>query len=199
MPGQVLNRRETHKRRTRAALESAALELFARLGYEQTTVEEISERAGVSVRTFFRYFSSKRHVLFGDAAYQSISRLGTLLDARPAGEDPLQSVRAVLDATDMTDPAELEQIRVRLQLMRDQPSLVGTYLLISDELRRQIAGFVARRSGRSPTHPYPLTVATVASCAWDVALLAWISGEVADLAGTRRSVFEQMCKGVMKP
>lgn len=199
MPGHVLNRRETRKRQTRAALEDAALELFAREGYERATVEEIAERAGVSVRTFFRYFSSKRHVLFGDVAYQRIWLLGELLAKRPRDEDPLQSVRAVLDATDITDPAELEQIRARMHLMIEQPSLVSTYLVINDELRRQIAAFVAQRAGLPATHPYSLTVASAASSAWDVALLAWTGGQVSDLANARRSVFEQMSKGVMKP
>src|SRR5690349_5284114 len=120
----VLNRREEHKRVTRAALEEAALALFARDGYEQTTVEGIAAEAGVSVRTFFRYFSGKRHVLFGDVAFDRVTRLRRLLASRPVEEDPLESVRVVLDASDFTDPMELEQIRLRMRLMLDQPSLV---------------------------------------------------------------------------
>ena len=43
---------------------SAAIELFDEQGYEATTVAEIAERAGLTKRTFFRYFSDKREVLF---------------------------------------------------------------------------------------------------------------------------------------
>jgi len=194
--GRVLNRREEHKRVTRAALEEAALALFARDGYEQTTVEGIAAEAGVSVRTFFRYFSGKRHVLFGDVAFERITRLRRLLSARPSHEDPLESVRAVLDASDFTDPGELEQIRLRMRLMFDQPSLVPMYLTTIQELRQEVALFVAARRGVSPTHPYPLLVSAAASAAWDVALHAWATGHPGDLADLRRSVFDQLAKGI---
>src|SRR5262245_42830841 len=61
---QTPSRREKHKSRTRQALREAALELFAAQGFDTTTTEEIAERAGVSVRTFFRYFPTKELVLF---------------------------------------------------------------------------------------------------------------------------------------
>jgi len=194
--GRVLNRREEHKRVTRAALEQAALALFARDGFEETTVEEIAAEAGVSVRTFFRYFSSKRHVLFGDVAFERITRLRRLLAARPPGEDPLESVRAVLDASDFTDAQELEQIRVRMRLMLDQASLVPIYLATIQELRQEVAAFVAERRGLSPTHPYPLLVSAAASTAWDVALHAWATGHPGSLANLRRSVFDQLAVGI---
>jgi AcrR family transcriptional regulator len=50
---------------SRGRLEQAALALFAELGYEETTVAAIAERAGVTERTFFRHFADKREVLFG--------------------------------------------------------------------------------------------------------------------------------------
>jgi AcrR family transcriptional regulator len=48
----------------RGRLESAAMELFVERGYAHTTVGDIAERAGLTERTFFRYFSDKREVLF---------------------------------------------------------------------------------------------------------------------------------------
>src|SRR6202021_4265547 len=51
----------------RGRLEQAALDLYVERGVEQTTVEEIAERAGLTERTFFRHFADKREVLFGGA------------------------------------------------------------------------------------------------------------------------------------
>jgi AcrR family transcriptional regulator len=196
--GQVINRREQHKQHTRAALEDAAMALFAQQGYEGTTVEQIAARAGVAVRTFFRYFASKQHVLFGDVAYGRVIALGQALDARPATESPVESVKAVLNASDITDPAELAQIRARIQLMVEQPALVATYLLINRELQERVAAFVAQRSGLAPTHPYPLAISAAAASAWDIALTAWVAGEVTDLAGARRELFDQLSGGIRK-
>ena len=53
---------------SRGRLEQAALELYGERGFEQTTVAEIAERAGLTERTFFRHFADKREVLFGGAA-----------------------------------------------------------------------------------------------------------------------------------
>ena len=49
----------------RERLETAALNLFAENGYEETTVAQIADRAGLNRATFFRHFADKREVLFG--------------------------------------------------------------------------------------------------------------------------------------
>jgi AcrR family transcriptional regulator len=49
----------------RERLETAALDLFVENGYEETTVAQIADRAGLNRATFFRHFADKREVLFG--------------------------------------------------------------------------------------------------------------------------------------
>jgi AcrR family transcriptional regulator len=61
-----VGRRESHKQRTRAALLRAAEQLFAEQGFHGTTVRAIAEAAGVTERTFFRYFTSKADLVADD-------------------------------------------------------------------------------------------------------------------------------------
>ncbi len=51
---------------TRARIEQAALDLFTAQGFEQVTIDEIAEAAGISRRTFFRYVSAKADAVWGD-------------------------------------------------------------------------------------------------------------------------------------
>ncbi|HEU4426143.1 MAG TPA: TetR family transcriptional regulator [Pilimelia sp.] len=196
-----ISRRERKKRETRAALESAALRLFAEKGYEQTTVDEIAEAANVAVRTFFRYFSSKQHVLFGDIAHHHVARMRAAFAARPRDEPAMQGVRAVLDQLEVIDPSELGPILTRMRLMARQPSLRGIYLALNDELRQVIVDFVAQRTGLSPTDdPYPLLVGSAAMSSWDVALTIWTAaGGRGSLGDLRRTAFDTLVAGLAPP
>ena len=66
-------------------------------GFEQTTVAEIAKRAGLTARTFFRYFADKREVLFAGSALLQ-ERLVHALEATPESAAPMQAVSAALDA-----------------------------------------------------------------------------------------------------
>jgi AcrR family transcriptional regulator len=75
----------------------AALDLFAERGYENTTVIEIAERAGLTKSTFFRHFPDKREVLFGGQDTMS-ALLTEAIAAAPAKTPPLEAVAHALDA-----------------------------------------------------------------------------------------------------
>ena len=79
----------------RGRLEQAALELYAERGFEQTTVAEIAERAGLTERTFFRYFADKREVLFAGADTLRDLMVGALAGA-PESAAPIEAVAAAL-------------------------------------------------------------------------------------------------------
>src|SRR6201996_2460443 len=77
-------------------LREAAMDLFAERGYEQTTVAEIAERAGLTERTFFRHFSDKREVLFaggGDLQAFLLAKLPELDGTREPMAVVIESLR----------------------------------------------------------------------------------------------------------
>src|SRR5271166_104383 len=79
----------------RGRLEQAALALYGERGFDQTTVAEIAARAGLTERTFFRYFADKREVLFWGAAALQELLVSTLAEA-PDSVAPLAAVVAAL-------------------------------------------------------------------------------------------------------
>lgn len=87
-----IGRREASKRARREAIERAARELFAAQGFEATTVRQIADAAGVTERTFYRYFDGKEGLIAADAGAW-MDRLHAAIRARPADEPPLESVR----------------------------------------------------------------------------------------------------------
>src|SRR6266508_1859050 len=87
--------RERRKLQTREEIIDAAIDLFERQGYDETTVEDVAAAADVSPRTFFRYFDSKLDVVFaekdhGDGMFEA------MLAERPASEGPLEALHAVM-------------------------------------------------------------------------------------------------------
>jgi AcrR family transcriptional regulator len=85
--------RERKKERVRTTIQQVALRLFQKQGYEQTTVEQIADAAGVSPATVYRYFMAKEDLVVTDD-YDPIV-IASILE-RPAGEPLIDSVRAVM-------------------------------------------------------------------------------------------------------
>ncbi|MBR7827228.1 TetR family transcriptional regulator [Actinospica sp. MGRD01-02] len=77
-------------------LAQAALDLFTERGYENTTVIDIAQRAGLGKTTFFRYFQDKREVLFGRGAVNEL--ITNAIAAAPDDATPLEAVAHALDA-----------------------------------------------------------------------------------------------------
>jgi AcrR family transcriptional regulator len=81
----------------RGRLEQAALGLFTERGFEQTTVAEIAQRAGLTERTFFRHFADKREVLFAGAGALQEFLVQAVAQA-PDTATPLDAITAALQA-----------------------------------------------------------------------------------------------------
>jgi AcrR family transcriptional regulator len=107
----------------RERLVLAALDLFADQGYDNTTVTQIANRAGLTKTTFFRHFSDKREVLFaGEEAHSRLLADGAA--AAPDSAAPLEAVAAALDALTASFTAEQrERAPQLLAVIADNPEL----------------------------------------------------------------------------
>jgi AcrR family transcriptional regulator len=123
----------------------AALELFAERGYENTTVSDIAQRAGLTKSTFFRHFQDKREVLFGDGTMNGV--LAGAIAAAPATATPLEAVAYALDAVarEAFTPARREFVARRRAVIVANPELqerealkgIGLTASMTDALRRR--------------------------------------------------------------
>jgi AcrR family transcriptional regulator len=94
---ETIGRRAANKRATRSAIDQAAKRLFRAQGYEATTVRQIADAAGVTERTFYRYFDGKQGLVAEDVD-RWIETLHDAIRDRPAHEPPAVAVRRALVA-----------------------------------------------------------------------------------------------------
>ncbi|MFI8367564.1 TetR family transcriptional regulator [Streptomyces sp. NPDC085466] len=153
-------------------LTETALQLFAHKGFEAVTVDEIATAAGVSKRTFFRYFASKE-----DVVVQFLAGMGadirTELAARPAGERPsvalLRAVSVPLAACGDESDRTLPVVRLILRT----PALLARFLEHEAGWREELAGELAARLGTDPAELYPALAAGMALTAFETVLCRW--------------------------
>ncbi len=102
------------------------MELFQERGYVETTVEEIAAHAGLTERTFFRYFADKREVLFSGSKELEKSIIDRI-ESAPRDASPLSVVAGALEAAG----AEL-QVRRDFQYVRARYALVSKHTEIQE-------------------------------------------------------------------
>jgi AcrR family transcriptional regulator len=107
----------------RERLERAALELFAEQGFAATTVPQITERAGLTTRTFFRHYADKREVLFaGENELPAMAR--RMIAEAPAAADPLTLIVGALRTVAETRfEGRRADLRQRREIVRSDPGL----------------------------------------------------------------------------
>jgi len=130
-------------------LEEAAMELFTERGFEDTTVADIAERAGLTKRTFFRYFSDKREVLFSGTKVLEETFVKGVLDA-PAKATPLDAVAAGLDASAAVFEEIPDRAGKRQALLRANSELRERELVKLARLAAAVAAALRERGVAEP-------------------------------------------------
>src|SRR3954447_7752086 len=155
----------------RGRLEQAALELYTERGFDQTTVAEIADRAGLTERTFFRHFADKREVLFWgqDALMELVTK--HIADA-PDSASPIDAVGGALRAVGEMFGGRREHSRRRQAVIAANPGLQERELIKLASLAAVMAEGLGRRGVAEPAAK--LTAET-AVAVFKVAFERWIN------------------------
>ena len=151
----------------RARLQEAALTLYGERGYEETTVAEIAERAGLTKRTFFRYFADKREVLFWGSELLE-HQMVAAIEAAPASASALALIGAALDAAAVRFEEVREFAGPRHRIIASSRELRERELIKAASLAAGMAGALrARGFGDTAAALAALTGTTVMHVAFE--------------------------------
>lgn len=201
-PGMTESRGATLQERkqefVRGELASAAWVLFARKGYEDTTVTEIAEAAGVSRRTFFRYYSSKEDVLT-ETSDDFAEAMLAAMEQRPASEPPLVAIRNAMIPVLEEQLANVERSRAIIRLLRESPTLRRAMLDRHARMEERLGVQLADRLGTDlAADSTPTLAAFLARAMIDTAFNVWYDHERDDVAALVDELFAKL-PGLARP
>lgn len=176
----------------RERLQAAALELFTHKGFDETTATEIAQAAGLTERTFFRYFADKREVIFaGQDLFQQAFMDG--LDATPDGTPALDAIAAAVESAAGFFPADRHAYsRQRHAVITANPVLQERELLKMASLAAALAAALRKRGVPDPTATLSAeSGVTVFRLAYE----QWLAGDAAHpFADYVRALFVQLTR-----
>jgi AcrR family transcriptional regulator len=157
----------------RGRLERAAMELYRERGFEQTTVAQIAERAGLTERTFFRHFADKREILFaGGAQLQEL--VVSAVASAPDSATPLEAAVAGIEAACRM----LEELRGRAFARQRQAIIAASPELRERELHKLAAmatGVAAALRDRGVGDPGAAILGEVAVAIFGISFERWVA------------------------
>ncbi|WP_231992009.1 TetR/AcrR family transcriptional regulator [Mycobacterium sp. ACS4331] len=172
----TVDQRRVRGQRNRGALIAAAIDLFEADGYESTTVEQISARAGVSPRTFFHHFAAKEDILF-DGYVDRLDEATRRFRASTSGSlwGALAEASASVAEAISSQPGIF---LVRARFYARHPALRATRLRINDDWIEKMTEEAARRLGTDPgTDLRPRLAVSVVNGANRAAIDTWVAGD----------------------
>lgn len=157
---------------SRRELRLVALRLFAERGFDNTTIEQVAAEAGVSERTFFRYFTTKASVLWSEfeTEVQTIrASLGAVSDDVPM----MDAIRRAVVAANHYHAGDVPEMRLRMQLIATVPALSFSAAEHYAAWELAISEFAGRRLSQPAGSLYPLAIGRAALAACRAAYDRW--------------------------
>jgi mycofactocin system transcriptional regulator len=142
-----------------------ALRLFTENGFDETTIEQIAAEAGVSERTFFRYFSSKASVLWSEFDTE-VGLIRAALARVPDDVPMMDAIRTAVVSVNHYRAEDVPELRMRYNLIGTVPALQAGAATHNDAWERVVSEFAATRLGQPADSLYPLAIgrAVLAAC-----------------------------------
>jgi AcrR family transcriptional regulator len=189
-----LSLQERKQELVRAELASAAWDLFGKKGYESTTVAEIAEAAGVSRRTFFRYYASKEEVVTETSDELAEAMLAAMAD-RPRDEPPLVSIERALVPVLEPRLVLTKRARTIIRLLRESRTLRRAMMERHALMEERLAAQLADRLGADLTKDStPALLAFIARAMLDTAFNVWYDQGRKDVAGLVAELFASLAE-----
>ncbi|MFI2606660.1 TetR/AcrR family transcriptional regulator [Kitasatospora sp. NPDC018619] len=173
----------------RGRLAQAALELYAEQGFEQTTVGEITARAGLTERTFYRHFADKREVLFSGSETVKELLAQTIADV-PAVASAMDAACAALEAFGARLQESPERVRLRNSVVSANAELRERELIKLAHLAETMAAALRERGTPEPAASL---AAETAIAVFKVAFARWTDEpDRSDLPGVLRASRQEL-------
>jgi AcrR family transcriptional regulator len=182
---------------SRGRLQAAAFELYTDKGYDNTTVADIAARAGVTERTFYRYFADKREAFF-DGAKDFQDYLVHAVEAAPAGAGPLDAIMHALYR------AAVEFFAERSTFARQRQRLIDAYPELHErevaKLARLAVALTAALDVRGVEEPTASIAAETGVALFRVAFARWVEeGNTTKLEDLLTMSLQQLCAIAPQP
>lgn len=146
------------------------MELYLERGFDQTTVAEIANRAGLTERTFFRHFADKKEVLFAGGV-ELRDRLVQAVAEAPESDTPMEAVARALECLPEIFQPLRDQVRLRQKVINANPELQERELIKMAGLAEAVADALRRRG---VGHPAARLAAEAGITVFRVAFQRWV-------------------------
>jgi mycofactocin system transcriptional regulator len=176
-------------------LSNVAIDLFAARGFDEVSVDDVAQAAGIARRTLFRYYPSKNALPWGDfdAHLERMrDQLAELDPSVPIGD----ALRTALLAFNTFDETETARHRQRMRVILQTAELQAYSMTMYAGWRAVVAAFVARRLGVEAGDLVPQTVAWTMLGVALSAYEQWLADESVSLAQALNDAFDTVSAGL---
>lgn len=176
-------------------ISNVAIDLFAARGFDEVSVDDVAEAAGIARRTLFRYYPSKNALPWGDFEAH-LARMRDLLAALDPDVGIDAALRTALLAFNTFDDAETVRHRQRMRVILETEALQAYSMTMYAGWRAVVVAFVARRLVMTQSDLVPQTVAWMMLGVALSAYQNWLDDESVSLLGALSDAFDTVNEGL---